>query len=121
MPQLQGRNCQYIQKIRKKIHLRNAPLIQNEPILSLHVPTHLWNSDTSERDICKGQVAEEEVPRGLEAGVQPDEQDGVQVSQDMTRNRANNTASCSGWMGTFRRRNAEVLLWFSRLVVLYSL
>ena len=34
-----------------------------------------------ERDVCEGQVAEEEVHGGVEVRVQPDEQDDEQVPQ----------------------------------------
>ena len=50
-------------------------------MLSLHVHQHLWDSDRRERDISEGQVAEEEVHGGVEARVQPDEQDDEQVPQ----------------------------------------
>ena len=39
------------------------------------------------------------------------------VVRYLPRNRAKNTACCSGWMGRPRRRNSDTLLWFSLLML----
>ena len=43
------------------------------------------------------------------------------VVRYMPRNRAKNTPCCSGWMGSPRRRNSDTWLWFSLLMLLFSL
>ena len=40
------------------------------------------------------------------------------VVRYMPRNRAKNMPSCSGWMGSPRRRNSDMLLWFSLFILL---
>ena len=50
-------------------------------MLHLHVHEHLRDGDRWEGDVSEGQVAEEEVHGGVEARVQPDEQDDEQVAQ----------------------------------------
>ena len=78
---------------------------------------------TDERDICEGQVAEEEVHGGVEVRIQADEQDDEQVplhcGQVHAQERAKNTPCCSGWMGRPKRRNSVMLLWLSKLMMLF--
>ena len=50
-------------------------------MLSLHVDEHLRDGDRWEGDVSEGQVAEEEVHGGVQARVQPDEQEDEQVAQ----------------------------------------
>lgn len=65
----------------EKIYLGKAPWEVDGLIVRVHVRQHFWDYDRWESDINKGQVAEEEVVEGMEARVQPDEQDDEQAPQ----------------------------------------
>ena len=68
-------------------------------------------------------MAEEEVHGGVEARVQPDEQDDEQVPQHCDQvhpqEQGKNTPCCSGCMGSPRRKNLDTLLWFSLLMLFF--
>lgn len=51
-------------------------------ILCLDVHQHLGDRGCASTHVSKGQVGEEEVPGGVEVGVQADSQDEEQVPQD---------------------------------------
>ena len=72
----------HFSKQRDKIHLCETPRERNGLISEYVVGQYLGDSGGGEADIHKGQVAEEEVHGGVQAGVCADGQDDEQVSQD---------------------------------------
>ena len=64
-----------------KVHLCDAGYIGDYLALSLDILQHLQDSGGGETDVDKGEVGEEEVHGGEEAGICADDQDDEQVSK----------------------------------------
>jgi hypothetical protein len=72
----------HVSKHTEKIQLCKAPRVQNGLISEYVNGQYLRDNGGGEAYIHKGQVAEEEVHGGVQAGVCADGQDDEQVSQD---------------------------------------
>jgi len=72
----------HVSKHEEKIQLCETPREGNYLTPKYMVGQYLGDSGGGEADIHKGQVAEEEVHGGVQAGVCADGQDDEQVSQD---------------------------------------
>ena len=68
-------------KHHKKTHLSDAACIGDGFALCLDVHQHLRDDGGGETDVSQGQVGEEDVHGGVEAGVRGDGQDDEQVSK----------------------------------------
>ena len=56
-------------KSRKQTYLADVAFIRYTFVLCLDVPQHILDGGRDETDVCKGQVGEEEVHRGVEVGI----------------------------------------------------
>ena len=72
----------HVSRHTEKIQLCETPRERNGLITKYVYGQYLGDSGGDEADIHKGQVAEEEVHGGVQAGVCADGQDDEQVSQD---------------------------------------
>ena len=53
----------------EKTYLADVAFICYTFVLCLDVPQHILDGGRDETDVCKGQVGEEEVHRGVEVGI----------------------------------------------------